>query len=522
MRQPDGTMVLLVQAMRRFTIRHVRADRAVPARGGGGPARPCTAPDDDKEAQGGIQQPARIGHRRCWTSRPEIPEQARAGPGQHRGPRPPHRPARGQPRPRRGAQAGSSSKKPTWSTRMRMVQEAVSRQTEIAELQQKLRKDVEGQFSTGQRRAYLREQIRAIQRELGEEEPGSEDQMEQLRTRLPGSRRARERHGDGRKGTQAARPYPQRQPGIQRHRLLRRDARRPALGQAQRRQHRPRPRAGGSRPRPLRPARRSSAGSSNTSRSASSTPPGAARSSASSGLPASARRASASPSPTRSAASSRASRWAASATRRKFAATAAPTSARCRAASSRNSAALGTRNPVLMLDEVDKLGADMRGDPASALLGSARPAPEQRVRGPLPRRAVRPEPGDFHRHGATTSKASPPRCATAWRSSACPATREREKLHIAQNYLVGRQLEENGLKPEQCRFEDEALRTIIDEYTHEAGVRDLERRIGAVCRSRRRRGRARRQRRRARCDGHARFRARASSARAIAPCARNA
>ena len=50
--------------------------------------------------------------------------------------------------------------------------------------QQKLRKDVEGQFSTGQRRAYLREQIRAIQRELGEEEPGSEDQVEQLRTRL--------------------------------------------------------------------------------------------------------------------------------------------------------------------------------------------------------------------------------------------------------------------------------------------------------------------------------------------------
>ena len=68
--------------------------------------------------------------------------------------------------------------------RLRVVQEAVTRQTQIAELQQKIRKDVEGQFSTGQRRAYLREQIRAIQRELGEEEPGSEDQVEQLRTRL--------------------------------------------------------------------------------------------------------------------------------------------------------------------------------------------------------------------------------------------------------------------------------------------------------------------------------------------------
>ena len=64
-----------------------------------------------------------------------------------------------------------------------------------------------------------------------------------------------------------------------------------------------------------------------------------------------------------------------------------------------------------------------------------------------------------------------------------PGYTANEKLHIARNYLVGRQLEENGLKPEQCRFDDEALQAIIDEYTHEAGVRTLERRIGAVCRS---------------------------------------
>ena len=64
-----------------------------------------------------------------------------------------------------------------------------------------------------------------------------------------------------------------------------------------------------------------------------------------------------------------------------------------------------------------------------------------------------------------------------------PGYTEREKLHIAKNYLVGRAIEENGLKPAQCRFEDDALRTIIEEYTHEAGVRDLERRVGAVCRS---------------------------------------
>ncbi|MBV8277429.1 MAG: endopeptidase La, partial [Verrucomicrobia bacterium] len=68
--------------------------------------------------------------------------------------------------------------------RWRLVQEALQRQIEIAELQQKLRQDVEGHFSDSQRRAYLREQLRAIQRELGEEEPGDEEQIEQLRKKL--------------------------------------------------------------------------------------------------------------------------------------------------------------------------------------------------------------------------------------------------------------------------------------------------------------------------------------------------
>src|SRR6476620_9386909 len=67
---------------------------------------------------------------------------------------------------------------------MRTAQEALQRQLEIAELQQKLRKDVEGQFSDTQRRAYLREQLRAIQRELGEEDADGEEQAEQLRKKL--------------------------------------------------------------------------------------------------------------------------------------------------------------------------------------------------------------------------------------------------------------------------------------------------------------------------------------------------
>jgi ATP-dependent Lon protease len=63
-----------------------------------------------------------------------------------------------------------------------------------------------------------------------------------------------------------------------------------------------------------------------------------------------------------------------------------------------------------------------------------------------------------------------------------PGYTEREKQEIARRYLVSRQLVENGLKPEQCRWEDAAIESIIGDYTHEAGVRNLERQIGSVCR----------------------------------------
>jgi ATP-dependent Lon protease len=63
-----------------------------------------------------------------------------------------------------------------------------------------------------------------------------------------------------------------------------------------------------------------------------------------------------------------------------------------------------------------------------------------------------------------------------------PGYTEREKLEIAKRYLVKRQLEENGLKPEQIEWQDDALRRIINDYTHEAGVRELERQIASVCR----------------------------------------
>jgi ATP-dependent Lon protease len=63
-----------------------------------------------------------------------------------------------------------------------------------------------------------------------------------------------------------------------------------------------------------------------------------------------------------------------------------------------------------------------------------------------------------------------------------PGYTEREKLEIARRYLVPRQLQENGLQTEQCEFQEDALRHIVSDYTHEAGVRELERQIGAICR----------------------------------------
>ena len=181
MRQPDGTVVLLVQALRRVTIKnYVQTDPFLRAEVEILPS--IHPPEDDKEAAAAFNN-LRESATNLLELSPEIPDQARVvlanieDPGHltdllagNLGLDVAHKQA--------------LLEETDVIKRMRLVQDAVSRQTEIAELQQKLRKDVESQFSTGQRRAYLREQIRAIQRELGEEEPGSEDQVEQLRNRL--------------------------------------------------------------------------------------------------------------------------------------------------------------------------------------------------------------------------------------------------------------------------------------------------------------------------------------------------
>jgi len=141
----------------------------------------------------------------------------------------------------------------------------------------------------------------------------------------------------------------------------------------------------------------------------------------------------------------------------------------------------GTRNPVFMLDEVDKIGSDWRGDPSSALLEVLDPA----------------QNGTFRDHylDVDFDLSDVIFIATANQLESIPAAlRDRleiielegytefEKIQIAKRHLIPRQLTSHGLIDNEMTFMDEAIRKIIGSYTREAGVRQLERLIGAVCR----------------------------------------
>ncbi len=142
---------------------------------------------------------------------------------------------------------------------------------------------------------------------------------------------------------------------------------------------------------------------------------------------------------------------------------------------------LGTRNPVLMLDEIDKLGADFRGDPASALLEVLDPRQNQEFTD----RFV-DVPFDLSQvifiATCNTLDSIPRPLLDRMEVVQLPGYTEGEKVKIARNYIVKRQATEHGLTEEQCAWDDDAIECVIEDYTREAGVRNLERQVASVTR----------------------------------------
>jgi ATP-dependent Lon protease len=370
---------------------------------------------------------------------------------------------------------------PDVAKRVDAVQKHISAQLEIAQIQEKLQKDVASQFSDAQRRAYLRSQIKAIQHELGEDETGSQEQVAQLRERLQKSEPPPEVMAQAERELKRLDFIPPASPEYsvivsyieiiadlpwktlsedhidldQAQQILDRDhydlekVKRRLIEYLAVRKLNP----NGHGPILCFLG-----------------PPGVGKTSLGQSI--------------------------ADALGRKF--------VRISLGGMRDEAEIrghrrtyigsmpgriiqelrraGTRNPVFMLDELDKIGADFRGDPASAMLEVLDP----RQNNAFVDRYL-DVPFDLSQvifiGTANYIDGVPEPLRDRIEVISLPGYTEREKLEIAKRYLLRRQLEENGLKPEQVGWQDDALRKIINDYTHEAGVRELERQIGAICRS---------------------------------------
>ena len=364
--------------------------------------------------------------------------------------------------------------------RLAVVQKAISSQLEIAQIQQKLQQDVQSQFSEAQRRAYLREQMKAIQRELGEDS-GTADQIERLRKRLEEAKPPEEVLKQADRELKRLDVIPPASPEysvivsyvetIAELPWSKLSEDNLDLNQAQQtldRDHYDLEKVKRRLIEYLAVRKLNPQGHGPILCFVG--PPGVGKTSLGQSI--------------------------ADALGRKF--------VRMSLGGIRDEAEIrghrrtyigsmpgriiqelrraGTRNPVMMLDEVDKIGVDFHGDPASALLEVLDPRQNHTFSD-----RYLDVPFDLSQvlfiATANYIDAVPEPLRDRMEVISLPGYTEREKLEIAKRYLVRRQLEENGLKPEQCEWQDEAFRRIINDYTHEAGVRELERQIGAVCRA---------------------------------------
>jgi ATP-dependent Lon protease len=476
LRQADDHVVIIVQALRRFAIRKIR--QTAPFLRADVELLDMQAAPTTKEFEAAFRN-LRDSSAKLLELTPDVPEQARAivlgieeaeeltdflAPNLNID----------------VAQKQALLEENDIKKRLHAVQASISAQLEIAQIQQKLQQDVQSQFSDAQRRAYLREQVKAIQRELGEGESGAEEQMAQLRQKLEAAQPTEEVMKHAERELKRLDFVPQASPDYsvivtyietiaelpwskmsednldldKAQQILDRDhydlekVKRRLIEYLAVRKLNPQ----GHGPILCFLG-----------------PPGVGKTSLGQSI--------------------------ADALGRKF--------VRMSLGGIRDEAEIrghrrtyigsmpgriiqelrraGTRNPVMMLDEIDKIGTDFRGDPASALLEVLDPRQNHAFVDRYLDVAFDLSQIIFIAT-ANYIEGVPEPMRDRMEIISLAGYTGREKLEIARRYLVKRQLEENGLKPEQCEWQEDALVRVIDDYTHEAGVRELERQIGAVCR----------------------------------------